>query len=211
MLRNRGIIGSLILLATLACAQQTPTTEPNLPVINVNACPQPRAVGEKEVSVRVALVENQEIYSSWSNNRSVYGTLKAGETVTALAGLEVIREPDQALLTETGAAELTKEYGLSFKRGDRVLRYGLRDDCQFDFWGKGVWFGFFDTEHQGDLNGGCGFADKSECEFAILKFGEREWWIKVKTRNNLVGWMRASAWWSGASISPNFGDICTCD
>jgi hypothetical protein len=205
--------GMLLLLAALGFAQRTPLDNqdksqhaaPKLPVINANACPQPRAEGETEASIKTTLVHDQEIYSSWSDSRSAYRKLKAGDTVTELAGLEVIREPDQALLTKTGAVELSKELakdGISFKPGDVVLRYGFRDDGNWDFWGKGAWFKFY-CENEGDLKGGCGFADRSQCEFAVLKDGVREWWIKVRTSSNLVGWMLASN-------SENFV-VCGCD
>jgi hypothetical protein len=197
-------IGVLLLLTTLAFAQRTPL--PKLPVINANACPQPRAAGETEASIKVSLVQDQEIYSSWADSRSAYRKLKAGESVTELAGLEVVRQPDQALLTRTGAEELTKELakeGISFKRGDVVLRYGFRDDGNWDFWGKGAWFKF-DSEHEGNLKGECGFADANECEFAVLKRGVKERWVKVRTSSNLVGWMRASG-------SANFAECGCCD
>ncbi len=77
---------------------------------------------------------------------------------------------------------------MRFERGDVILRYGFRDDGDFDFWAKGAWFRF-DNETGGELNEECGFTDKSNCMFQVVKYGARDWWIRVKTIGNRVGWV----------------------
>jgi hypothetical protein len=210
-----GRIGLLLLLGAVASAQQTPaatpmesTPPPALPVINSKACPQPNLAGETK---SIKLIHDQRMYSTWRDNRSAIAMLRSGDTVTMLSGLEVIRKPDQAVLTESGATELTHE-GLTFKRGDVVLRYGLRDDGSWDFWAKGAWFEFY-YEYEGDLKGSCGFSVKSTCTFAVMKDGAREWWIKVKSSRNRVGWVRAHRYWEKGKCPAlgNFCDICLLD
>jgi hypothetical protein len=197
-------LSAFLLLATLATAQQTAPSksaksnipEPRLPVIDHKACP-----GEGRTVPDVKIERDDKIYSSWEDKRVLVGTLKAGEEVTVLAGVNVIREPDRASSKQPDA-------DLSLVAGDEVLLYGDHSDGNYDAWAKGRWFTYFieTIAAKGDR---CGFADKSQCTLVIIKNGVREWWVQVRTRTGSMGWMLAfkvtgdARWRSG-----NFGDIC---
>src|SRR5712692_1957873 len=96
-------LGIYLLLATIATAQQTPPTtstnssfsEPKLPVIEYDACP-----GKGRIVPNWKISRNSPVYSSWQDQRTQTGTLKAGEKVTVLAGVNVTREPDKILVTQ---------------------------------------------------------------------------------------------------------------
>jgi hypothetical protein len=207
-------LGALLLLATLATAQQisdpksaeSSISEPKLPVIDYDACP-----GKGRIVPDLKIKQAERTYSSWQDKRVSIGTLKTGEEVTALAGVNVIREPDRALIKQSGVESLAREKGVSLKSGDVVFRYGNHADGYSDFWTRGVWY----TEYWEEIvvkDGWCGFADKSECTVEIVKNGVREWWVQVKTSNGSTGWVLArkssgdKTWSSG-----DFGHLCNAD
>ena len=209
-------LGTLLLLAVLATAQQTSvsktghpsTSEPKLPVIDNRACPGPsrRADGVLE-PFQMKLEHNGRMYSSWKRNRVSVATLKVGEEVSVLSGVNVIREPDKVRALQP--SEPGEDPPL--KLGDEVLGYGLRGDGNYVLWAKGVWYTQY-YEFEGGMNGECGFRDKSECTFAISKRGVQEWWVHVKTSSGLTGWVLASKnvhdkSWRDA----NFGNLCMLD
>jgi hypothetical protein len=94
-------LGTLFLLAALAAAQDSlqpksvdsSISEPKLPVIETDACPgtRPRAA-----LVRWHIEKSAQMYSSWQDQSRLVATLKAGDEVAVLAGVNVIREPDRA-------------------------------------------------------------------------------------------------------------------
>ncbi|MGC2246827.1 MAG: hypothetical protein WA609_09515 [Terriglobales bacterium] len=209
-------LGAFLLLAVLATAQQTAITktgdpsrsEPKLPVIDDKGCPDTNRRTDGVIEpIQMKLEHNCQIYSSWNAKRVLVAKLKPGEAVSVLSGIDVIREPDQVrVLQPSGSDDVPR-----LKAGDEVLGYGLRGDGDYVFWAKGVWYTQY-YELEGDLNGGCGFADKRECSFAILKKGVQEWWVHVKTSSGLTGWMLAGKVtreksWSDA----NFSDLCRMD
>lgn len=149
------------------------------------------------------ITRNDQIYSSYREGRTFIGRLKAGEEVTVLAGVNVIREPDRAVITQPDGAFL--------QRGDVFLGYGFHANGSVDFWAKGVWFeDYFESiVAKGSF---CGFADKTECDIQITKNGINEWWVKVKTNGGVTGWVRANRpvgdqGWN----SDNFGGLCNLD
>ncbi|HXM22734.1 MAG TPA: hypothetical protein VN948_15865 [Terriglobales bacterium] len=195
---------TFLLLATITIGQQAPASksatsgipEPELPVIDYNACP-----GKGRIVPRVRIRRNDRIYSSWQDKRALVGALKAGEEVTVLAGVNVIREPDRALVKQ-GITDS------SLKLGDEVLGYGLHGDGYYDFWAKGVWFlEYFEViAGKGDM---CGFADKSQCTIVITKNGVKEWWLEVKTSNGRTGWVLARKFTGDKFLdSGNFDELC---
>ena len=129
-------LGTFLLMATLATAQQTSVSksakssfpEPKLPVIDYNACP-----GKDRIVPHFKIVKDDRIYSSWQDKRVPVGMLKAGDEATVLAGVNVIREPDRAVVKQLGS-----DAHPFLKAGDVVLRYGFHWDGESDFWGKGA-------------------------------------------------------------------------
>lgn len=194
----------LLLLTTIATAQQPSASrpagsripEPTLPVIDHKACP-----GEGRAVPNTKIERDDKMYSSWQDNRVLVGTLKAGEEVTVLAGVNVIREPDRALNKQPDA-------DLSLKAGDEVLLYGFHRDGNYDAWAKGVWFTYF-SENIAGKGDSCGFADKSQCNLVIIKNGVSEWWVEVNVDSGRTGWVLVNKYtgdnhWYGG----NFADLC---
>lgn len=188
----------------VATAQQTAPSksatssvpEPKLPVIDYKACP-----GEGRTVPNWKIKREDKIYSSWQGKRVLVGTLKAGEEVTVLAGVNVIRKPDRALVTQADG-------NLRLKPGDVVLLYGLHSDGYYDFWAKGIWFTYYYEAVAGKGNN-CGFADKSQCTVTIINNGVKEWWVQVRVDSDPTGWVLArkstgDRYWN----SGNFDELC---
>src|SRR5260370_4489826 len=178
-------LGTFFLMATLATAQQTSVskpakssiTEPKVPVSDYNACPgKGRSVDHFKIS------REDRMFSSWEDKRVAVGALKAGEEVTVLAGVNVIREPDSGLINHP-------PYGSSLKPGDLVLRYGFHAVGESDFWVKGTWFtvNFEDIEEKGSF---CGFG-KNQCTVVVTKTGFHARRGQVKTDGALPRYVQA--------------------
>lgn len=181
-----------------AAAPRVP--EPRLPIIDHDGCPA------ASTPIRHFKIEQDDrLYSSWQGRGIVVATLKAGDEVTILSGLNIIRKPDRGVVRPSpyplnGTASL--------KPGDVVLRYGLNGDYLWKYWGRGVWFAQSD-ETDVEKGSRCGFTDESGCTIAIVKNGVKERWLKIRTGDGRTGWVLADKrhgdkWW----MSVNFGLVC---
>jgi len=208
-------LAGILLLVALANAQASFTktgdpspSEPKLPVIDDKACPSPtrRVDGMVEPSP-VTIQHSEKLYSTWRPNRIVVDTLKPREEVNVWSGVNIISEPHEASILQPSFPGETPV----LKPGDEVLGYGLRGDGNYVFWAKGAWYTAY-YEAEGSRNGDCGFSDKTLCTFVFFKKGVQEWWVEVKTKNDVTGWVLAGKdvhekSWS----SPNFGALCRVD
>lgn len=163
-------------------------------MIDYDACP-----GKNRIVPGWKIEREAPIYSSWQDKRVLMGTLKAGEEVTVLAGLDVTRKPDKVSIIRSIPA-------LSLKPGDIILRYGYGSEGFANFWVKGAWQKddyFGTTEKDGS---GC---RASECESVVMEDGIKESWVQVKTNTGAVGWTLVAKsslgihWFSG-----NFSNLC---
>jgi len=180
---------AILLVASFTTGKQSDSAtssnipEPKLPVIDYHACP-----GKREPIPNVKLVKDDVIYSSPDNGKLV-ARLSAGEKVTVLAGANVIRQPDRAVI------KYVSPDGTSWpplKVGDIVLGYGWHVDGNMVFWAKGVWFEE-DIEAVAE-KGECGFTSgfgPGGCTIDIVKDGVIEWWVQVKTSSGVSGWVLA--------------------
>lgn len=75
---------------------QSHTPKPRLPVVDDNACP-----GKRKAIPNVKVLQDDRIYPSWNGNGKSIGVLKAGEEVTVLGGVNVVSEPDIAVIKYT--------------------------------------------------------------------------------------------------------------
>ncbi|HZQ20240.1 MAG TPA: hypothetical protein VFA90_16110 [Terriglobales bacterium] len=199
---------AILFVISLATAQQNSSpkspniSEPKLPVIDYDACP-----GKTDPIPDVKLVNDSIIYSSPGGGK-VVGRLSAGEKVTVLAGANVTRQPDTAVVKYVRPDDTSWP---QLKIGDIVSGYGWHVDGNMVFWAKGV---RFEEDIEGIAEKGeCGFTSgfgPGGCTIDIVKDGVIEWWVQVKTGNGAIGWALAvsynddSRWyrWQG-----NFYDV----
>jgi hypothetical protein len=194
-----------LLLATIATAQQTPPStstdstipEPKLPVIEYDACP-----GKGRIVPNWKISRNSPVYSSWQDQRTQTGTLKAGEKVTVFAGVNVIREPDRILVTRPFP-------DIYLKPGDIILRYGYLGEGFANIWAKGVGHKEYDLGRTTEKDGKAGCQAQDECNSKVIEEGIKERWVQVKTSDGHTGWVLASkvtrgTFWDGG----NFDSLC---
>jgi hypothetical protein len=179
----------VLLVASLAAGQQkdwpasSNIPEPKLPVIDYDACP-----GKNNPIPDVKLVKDGLIYSSPDKGKLI-ARLSSGEKVTVLAGANVIRKPDRAVIRYVPSDDVNSP---PLKVGDAILGYGWHADGNMVFWAKGVWFAE-DIEGVAEY-GKCGFTSgfgPGGCNIDIVNNGVIEWWVQVKTSNGLSGWALA--------------------
>jgi len=198
----------LLLLTLLAGGQEVSapqigrsrTSIPKLPVIDDKACP-----GKGQTVQDVELTQNYKVYSSWQEKRRQIGTLKAGEAVTVLDGVNVVRKPDKAVIKYVGP----DEESLSLKVGDVAFGYGIEADADDVFWAKGTWFAQWD-EGVGE-KGHCGFTmgfGPGGCTIDIVEYGKRDWWVKAKSSSGLTGWVLAARVNGDKHWFANFYPLC---
>jgi hypothetical protein len=182
---------AILLLTSLLSGQEvsTPkiglsnTPKPKLPVVDGMACP-----GKGETVPNVEISEDCGMYGSWEGNGEPIGRLRKGEEITILEGVNIIREPDIAVIKY-----VAPDAPSSFKVGDVAFGYGIEADANDVFWAKGVWFAEWDEAVA--EKGHCGFTlgfGQGGCTIDIIEYGRREWWVHVKTRSGLTGWVVAA-------------------
>ena len=100
-----------------------------------------------------------------------------------------MRQPDRGVIKYVSNGDASRP---PLKVGDAVLGYGWHVDGNMVFWAKGVWF-------QEDLEGvaekgACGFTSgfgPGGCTIDIIEDGIIEWWVQVKTSDDVSGWVLA--------------------
>jgi hypothetical protein len=198
-------LGIYLLLATIATAQRiSPTTstsssipEPQLPVIDYEACPgKGRSVPDWDIK------RNSPVYSTWEYPQTKTGTLKAGEKVTVLAGVNVTRKPDKILVTRSIPQ-------IDLERGDIILRYEQLGEGVVNMWAKGIWHKEYDLSRTTSKDGKTGCLAQDHCDSKVIEDGTMERWVQVKTNRGDTAWMlnfkdtRGVFWDSG-----NFHNLC---
>jgi hypothetical protein len=195
-------IGALFLLiSTVPTGQRTPLPaqpsvgEPKLPVIDYDACP-----GKRRIVPNWKISHTSPIYSSWEDNRSQIGSLKMGEKVTVLAGVNITRRPDRILVTRS-------KPDLSLIPGDIVLRYDTFAEGDANIWAKGTWHEKYDLWTAVETDGtGC---RADVCDSKVVENGIKEWWVQVKTSTGQMGWVLSHKATRGVfSDSGNFDNLC---
>jgi hypothetical protein len=182
------VIASLFAITCTAVAQKQSDSasnipEPALPVIDNDACP-----GKSAPIPNVKLVKDDVIYSSPDKGKLI-ARLSAGQKVTVLAGANVIRQPDRAVIKYASDDDPSWP---PLKVGEIVLGYGWHVDGNMVFWAKGV--RFEESREAVAENGECGFTSgfgPGGCTIDIVKDGTIEWWVQIKTNNGVSGWVLA--------------------
>jgi hypothetical protein len=163
------MLSILGLMLLLSAAQMDPALtlqkapKPALPKIAENACPFEGCQFGKWTAREPA-----QLYSTWKLNRTPLRTIAKGEAVTALTGIHITFDPSEIQVTAP-----MPEYSL--KPGDVVFGYMNIGEGYFSAWFNGYWVEEFDG------SGIAGFGCNRNCTAKLLKTGQMEWWIKVKT------------------------------
>jgi len=170
-------LAAFLFFGTMGAAQQaaSPTTpppsstaEPKLPVVQEDACP----VGSMQ-SIRPAwkIRRNDHLYSSYDDHRHVIGSLSPREVVSVVAAVNVILEPDKAVITHA-------DPGLDapLQAGDQILGYGFGGSGDWNYWAKGEWHKLY-YESVLAKDSKCGFRDPKGCYARITENGIQEWWV----------------------------------
>jgi hypothetical protein len=196
-------IAPFLLLANLAFAQQvTPAkpSEPTLPFVDDRACPL-----ETDAVQYVNIEHADQMYSSWREKRAVVARLLPKDRVMVLRGVNVVREPDRAVVLQPIER---KDDGVSVKTGDTLLRYGLNAAQYWELWTNGKWF--VESENFVVEKGAqCDPENALGCTIQVVKNGTQEWWIEVKTKAGQKGWVlgqrrtETQLW-----TNRNFADLC---
>ena len=184
----------VMFMATLAVAQQSTAhnagpegsiAEPALPVIDEQACPfEGCRFGSWKASKR------STVYSSWQNDRRELAKLTPGQEVTALTGVHITRSPDHILVKR----DLPR---LGLQAGDIVLRYMYVGEGFANIWAKGAWHKEEDCRFITEKNGdGCA----RNCAAIVTEEGVKEWWVKIKTSDDKIGWVLVSNNFQGMDV-----------
>lgn len=171
------ILASVLLLAAqlnpALTLQKVP--QPALPKINENACPFEGCQFGKWTAQQSVI-----LYSTWKPDGKVVRTVAKREAVTALTGIYVTFEPAQIEVTAPIA-----QYGL--KPGDTVFAYMNLGEGFFNAWFNGYWVEEFDGSGVKYPDGeGC----SRNCNAIMRKPGRSEWWVKIQTKDGVVGWTK---------------------
>jgi hypothetical protein len=193
------------MLAMIATARQIPlstsnnsnVSEPKLPVIEYDACP-----GQGRVVPNWKINRNSPMYSSWQDQRTQTGALKAEEKVTVLAGVNVIRAPDRIMVTRPFT-------DIHMAPGDIILRYGYSGEGVANVWAKGAWHKGYDLGRTTEKDGKAGCLAQDGCNSKVIEEGIKERWVQVKTSSGHTGWVldfkdTRGAFWD----SRNFDSLC---
>ncbi len=169
-------LGVISLFAAQLPTDKSTTAEPLLPVIDYKACPFEGCTFRKWIAAK-----DVALYSTWKEGRKPVATVKSGQVVTGLTGVHITYEPDRVQV-------LRPLPELRLQAGDIILRYMYRGEGFADIWAKGQWKREYDctfiTEKD---NAGC----LRDCAAKVISDGCKDWWVRVKTSEGLIGWAKA--------------------
>ena len=161
--------------------QQQPAPKPQLPRINLNACPfECCQFGEWKAGSPVA------VYADWhAPHRQIFQIAK-GQTVTAVTGVHITNAPGQVRALKSDAQ-------LGVKPGDIVLTYMNKGEGSVDYWVNG---------HEGtDELLGPDCSDKAATRgqaFCVVKAARAEWWVQIKDKKGKTGWIQGNKGFTGS-------------
>jgi hypothetical protein len=201
-------IAAILLLSSLATAQdvsspeigRSNTPKPKIPVVDYNACP-----GKDKTIPNVKVDRVARAYASWRRDSKPIGVLRVGEEVTIIGGVNVVYEPDIAVVKY---AHRSPEYS-SLTVGGVAFGYGIEADATVVFWSNGTWFGE-NFESVGE-KGSCGYTSgfgQGGCTVDITKHGVSEWWAQVRTAKGVSGWVLAAKFNGDKRGYVNFSNLC---
>jgi hypothetical protein len=128
------------------------------------------------------------LYSTWESSRTLTGTLRKGQVVTALTGIHITFAPSEVLVTAP-----IEQYGLNV--GDRVFGYMNLGEGFFNAWFSGFWVDIFDGS---SVAPGC----SRDCHAKLVNPGRMEWWVQVDA-NRVTGWTKQTDRFDGKDALAN--------
>lgn len=177
----------VVLLAAQLNPSLTPqkAPQPALPKIDENACPFEGCQFGKWTALR-----SVPLYSTWKPDRKILRHIAKGEAVTALTGINIVLEPMEIEVTAP-----MPEYGL--EPGDMVFGYMNHGEGVFSAWFKGYWVEEFDGSGVQSPDGsGC----LRDCRAVLRKEGRSEWWVKIRTKDGVIGWVKDTGSFDGKDV-----------
>jgi len=151
--------------------------EPALPVVDEGACPFEGCSFRKWIVSRDA-----ELFSTWKQGRRMLTNLHKGQIVTGETGVHITWKPDRIEVLQPIAE-------LDVKRGDLILRYMYHGEGFADIWAKGYFVKEYDCSFVKEKeDGGC----TRNCAAKVVEDGRKDWWVRVKTAQDMVGWSEAT-------------------
>ncbi len=169
-------LGVTSLFAAQIPADKSATAVPLLPVIDYKACPFEGCTFRKWI-----VTKDVTLYSTWKEGRKPVAAVKNGQVVTGLTGVHITYAPDRVQVLQALPE-------LRLQAGDIILRYMYRGEGFADIWAKGQWRRGYDctfiTEKD---NAGC----LRDCAAKVISEGRKDWWVQVKTSEELIGWAKA--------------------
>ena len=152
---------------------QTMATVPNLPRVDLNACPfEGCKFGKWTATVKVA------VYSTWEPARKPVTSLSKGEEVTALTGVNVVLQPGSGAFDRDVPA-----YGAT--KGDIAYSYRECGEGAVDIWVRGRFIPCADPDFSSKNGYGC----QRNCDGHWDSLGRSEWWAQIRLRNGSSGWV----------------------
>src|SRR5207248_2311291 len=174
-------IPMILLIAAQPSPSITPqkAAKPILPKIDQNACPFEGCQFGKWIPT-VAV----QLYSSSKPDRKPIRMLRKHEGVEALTGIHITLQPSEIKVIAPIPA-----YGL--KPGDIVFGYMDLGEGFLNAWFNGYWVEDFDGS--GIEGMGC----NRNCNATLVKTERAEWWVKVRTKDGVIGWTKDTDKFSG--------------
>ena len=173
----------LLLLAVFLFAQgggiyaPVRARKPRLPKVDRGACPfEGCQFGTWTAQTAIP------VYSTWKPQPSgnPVRTLQKGENITAVTGIHITYKPTRIQMTSA-----IPKYHL--QAGDTVLLYMSQGEGFYTAWFNGYWFENFDGSGLALKDGsGC----QKNCDAVLLDNGQTVWWVKIKTKEGQVGWVK---------------------
>jgi hypothetical protein len=170
-----------IVAVLFATTWQVPSAAPPaLPKVDYKACPfECCQFGEWKAE------QDVRVYDRWQRKgRKELFTLHEGESVTAITGVHVTYRP--------GRLKILRDIpDLKLRQGDTVETYMYTGEGYVYFWSNGR------MQHD-QIFTSLSCSEVGENIACLLDHGDKEWWVKLRTKSGRVGWVRGNEGFSGS-------------
>jgi hypothetical protein len=155
---------------------------PKLPKVDLHSCPfEGCQFGKWTAKSKVV------VYSTWVFGRKPIATLAKGDEVTALTGVNVVREPGKGVFDRN-----VPLYGAS--KGDAAYMYQNCGEGEVDVWVHARFIKCADLNFSSSSGEGC----QKDCDGRWLSLGRSEWWVQIRLKDGTTGWVQVDGNFDGA-------------